>query len=159
MATQTCRYEIDLETGSRQNAGTKAKVMLKLCDFNGTCPVNVDDLKKYGTRGSNYNYFQQSNTDRFAIEVNDPCVETCKMILSHDNNGDDPSWYVEVVQVRALEPEGEYFSEDFEVHRWLSTTKPPRTVKVVKDRCGGEVMVDATNSLLASVLLKRYGIA
>ena len=128
MLDQGCTYDISVKTANEPSAGTQAAVALVL---SGSLPspftISQTDLRQIGVNGPIYPYFQQGQLDRFRVyRTGMGCVKLCRMTLSHDNTGPDPSWDVEYVEVIAFTDNAvKQFDSKFPVNRWLATDKEP----------------------------------
>ena len=133
---QACRYQVEVVTGDRSNAGTDATVSLWLCSDIKECFLHVTDLAQYGTRGPSYDYFERNNHDIFEIPTTIECVDICRMIIAHDNSGSKSGWYLDSVNVEVYEDNGLKKSETgFPVYRWLATDESPYTLQAEVNHC------------------------
>ncbi|XP_055957390.1 uncharacterized protein LOC126821030 isoform X1 [Patella vulgata] len=84
-------YTIAVKTGNRANAGTNARVHVQIIGTTSqTGLIRIDDLKR--------NDFEQGSTDVFERKAND-VGEIKQVLLKRDNNGVNPSWYVENIVI------------------------------------------------------------
>jgi len=97
--------------------------------------VNVEFFDKFGTsvlfvnlKSQNRN-FERGVTDTFTV-VGDCVRNICRMHLSHDDAGPDPSWFVNTVTVSLM-----YQTHVFNVFEWLSKTEPPYALSRTVTSC------------------------
>jgi PLAT/LH2 domain len=137
-AAADVRYRITVETDTREDAGTDARVFITL--GSGPAPT-VDGCEAFKNQEReldrpNVNDFERGQTDIFTIFA--PDVEEVSWIcLRHDNTGDKPGWFVNSVVVQkesGTTPRQVVGAWRFRVFRWLATDEPPdfRTAVVVQ---------------------------
>lgn len=116
------RYEIEIKTGNRDNAGTDADVYVQLIGGMGISGENY--LDRPGVDD-----FERGHTDVFYITDKD--VGWINQIrLFHNNKGRYPGWYVDYVKVRYPDV-GLEFEAPF--YRWLAKDEGDKKIDVTHD--------------------------
>jgi hypothetical protein len=110
-----CTYTIIITTGNIEGAGTTADVNVEFFDRLGSSVLFVG-LK------SQYRNFQKGSTDTFTL-IGDCVQQICRMHVSHDDAGIDPSWFIDTVTVSLM-----YQTHVFNVYEWLAKNEPPYTI-------------------------------
>lgn len=149
-----CTYRVEVKTGDRGDAGTDAKVSLKLCTATN-CFLDVPDLAQYGTKGPSYDYFERNKLDTFEIPSKvSECFDACSMVISHDNTGDKPGWYLDYVNTGAYNNGVKEYQSNFAVYQWLARDEPPvYDTRAEVYRCP---VKDEAFTRFAASLLKQY---
>ncbi|XP_028761119.1 PLAT domain-containing protein 1-like [Neltuma alba] len=130
MATSDqCEYTVKVKTGNVPNAGTDATISLKLMSAAGNS-FTIADLKSWGTNGAQYNYFERGQTDEF--KGKSVCLDVCAITVFSNGLGNDPSWYLESVDVTIGGANAKEIS--FLVNRWLSQ-EPPNQLLATVNSC------------------------
>lgn len=117
-----CTYTIITSTGNIEGAGTTADVNVEFFDKFGNSVLFVN------LKSQNRN-FERGVTDTFTV-VGDCVRNICRMHLSHDDAGPDPSWFVNTVTVSLM-----YQTHVFNVFEWLSKTEPPYALSRTVTSC------------------------
>jgi hypothetical protein len=110
-----CTYTIITTTGNIEGAGTTADVNVEFFDRLGSSVLFV------GLKSQNRN-FQKGSTDTFTL-IGDCVQQICRMHVSHDDAGVDPSWFIDTVTVSLM-----YQTHVFNVYEWLAKDEPPYTI-------------------------------
>lgn len=104
-------YEIKIKTGNIENAGTDAKVSLKIYDVLGNTKKMIINTAK--------DDFERNSITTQRIFVEDYLSEIAKIVVEHDNSGEKPGWFLEYVQIK----EGNSAKLwKFTCNKWLATT-------------------------------------
>ena len=144
-------YEIEIETGDVKNAGTDAKVYIKLYGENGE--------SSYIQLDNNENNYEKNKTDYFNLEYKDLGAIT-KIKIKHNNSGRKAGWFLEKVLIKK---DRETYS--FTAQQWLSGTNtgslPEITLINDLDRIIYSINVKTSNvknaGTDAAVYIKLYG--
>lgn len=99
-------YKIKIKTGDIPSAGTNSNVYIKLYGDRITDFIKLDKLS--------HNDFERGKTDLYNIS-NIDIREIEKIEIKHDNTGDNPSWFLEKVEI--IKQNKQY---NFTAQRWLS---------------------------------------
>ncbi|CAK9232680.1 unnamed protein product [Sphagnum jensenii] len=118
-----CTYTIITTTGNIEGAGTTADVNVEFFDRLGSSVLFV------GLKSQNRN-FQKGSTDTFTL-IGDCVQQICRMHISHDDAGIDPSWFIDTVTVSLM-----YQTHVFNVYEWLAKNEPPYTISREISSCG-----------------------
>lgn len=103
-------YEVTVVTPKMRNAGTNARVFLKIkgTDHNTTA-IHLDNQ---------YNNHQQGDVDVYSYELAD-VGDIQSIELYHDNTGKKPGWFCESVTIRNARTGKEWY---FSVNKWFATS-------------------------------------
>ena len=99
-------YKIKIKTGDISSAGTNSNVYIKLYGDRITDFIKLDNLS--------HNDFERGKTDLYNIS-NIDIGKIEKIEIKHDNTGDNPSWFLEKVEI--IKRNKQY---NFTAQRWLS---------------------------------------
>ncbi|WP_131739818.1 PLAT/LH2 domain-containing protein [Actinomadura roseirufa] len=117
------RYEITVETGNVENAGTDANVSITLYGQTTSAgPIGLDDSRDNFERGA---------TDRFVVDLT-PVGRLLSIVIGHDNSGNKPGWYLNRVFISDPSETAE-----FPAYRWLATDENDGRTQVRLARAGG----------------------
>lgn len=109
-AQQTSSYEITVVTPKMKDAGTGAKVFLKM---NGskrsTTALHLDNQ---------YNNHEQGDVDVYSYDIPD-LGKLESIVLYHDNTGKKPGWFCESVTILNTRTGQEWY---FSVNKWFATS-------------------------------------
>ncbi|KAK4275739.1 hypothetical protein QN277_018770 [Acacia crassicarpa] len=122
-----CTYLIRIQTGQSWEAGTSAKISLKLESSDGTS-FPIDDLRQWGIMESGHDYFSHGKVDIF--RGTKPYLNVDKITLTSDDTGFKPGWYVDFVEI-SVYGHGLYKKMEFPVDTWLSS-EPPYQLSVTR---------------------------
>ncbi|KAG8088600.1 hypothetical protein GUJ93_ZPchr0010g9392 [Zizania palustris] len=130
-ASAQCTFEITVKTGDRKDAGTDARVSLKVSSSRGQT-LQINNLESWGQMSAGHDYFEKGNLDRF--RGSGPCMssEPCKMTISSDNSGNKPGWYLSFVTVAQLG----LASHRWNVEQWLAIDEAPHQLFADRNGCG-----------------------
>ncbi|XP_073394036.1 PLAT domain-containing protein 1 isoform X4 [Physcomitrium patens] len=117
-----CTYTIITSTGDIEGAGTQADVNVEFFDRFGASVLFV------GLKSQNRN-FNRGATDTFTV-LGDCLQNICRMRLSHDDAGHNPSWFVNTVTISV-----QYQTRVFNVYEWLAKDEPPRSLSRTINSC------------------------
>eukprot|EP00727_Mastigamoeba_balamuthi_P014270 m51a1_g9466 putative sh2 domain-containing protein (1365) ;mRNA; f:547094-557090 len=92
------RYIVSTYTGDTPRAGTDARVFVTLFGENGK-PSSRISLTKKGK-----NLFERGQRDDFEVSLPELLGELSRVLVSHDNSGMDPSWFLDKIVVREADP-------------------------------------------------------
>ncbi|WP_421947479.1 PLAT/LH2 domain-containing protein [Phaeodactylibacter xiamenensis] len=109
-AQSTSTYEITVVTPKMANAGTGARVFLKIngASRNSTA-LHLDNQ---------YNNHEQGDVDVYSYELPDVGnIES--IVLYHDNTGKKPGWFCESVTILNTRTGEEWY---FNVNKWFATS-------------------------------------
>ncbi|KAL2622387.1 hypothetical protein R1flu_002592 [Riccia fluitans] len=119
---QQCTYTVVTHTGNIENAETDADVNVEFFNKAGESVLFVD-------LNSGTDNFGRGQTDTFTMVGN--CVpEICKIHLSHDDAGVNPSWFINSVSVSV-----ELETTVFNIYEWLAKDEPPYHLSYVSSLC------------------------
>lgn len=105
-------YTVTVNTGSRDNAGTNARVYAQLIGTNGqTAEVHLDN------KGSND--FERGSEKQYQITAPRDLGEIEKVNIRHDNSGNKAGWFLERVTVKNASTSQVW---PFPCSRWLATS-------------------------------------
>ncbi|XP_050205060.1 PLAT domain-containing protein 2-like [Mercurialis annua] len=132
--SETCAYSISIKTGSRNDAGTDAKISLKFSDMEDSA-INISNLEKYGVMEGGHDYSENDQLDLFTYTG--PCFTNpvCYIKLSHDNSGNKPGWYVKYVEITTSSNSAAPIRKHFDVNQWLALDEPPFQISTSRDMC------------------------
>ncbi|XP_019626124.1 PREDICTED: polycystic kidney disease protein 1-like 2 [Branchiostoma belcheri] len=103
-------YRIMVFTGPRTNAGTTARVYMKLFGESGEAgPVVLEDVDRVT--------FRQGAVDTFVLSSDRRLGELNAVHVWHDNTGGDPSWYLNKIVVIDCDKDDKY---TFICDKWLA---------------------------------------
>ncbi|XP_024390510.1 uncharacterized protein [Physcomitrium patens] len=122
MQSNQCTYTIITSTGDIEGAGTQADVNVEFFDRFGASVLFV------GLKSQNRN-FNRGATDTFTV-LGDCLQNICRMRLSHDDAGHNPSWFVNTVTISV-----QYQTRVFNVYEWLAKDEPPRSLSRTINSC------------------------
>ena len=110
------RYEITVETGNVENAGTDANVHITLYGSLASAgPVKLDDSR---------DNFEQGAIDHFTLDLTEAGrLET--IVIGHDNSGNKSGWFLNRVTVTKGGDTAE-----FSAYRWLATDENDGRIEV-----------------------------
>ncbi|XP_050206761.1 PLAT domain-containing protein 2-like [Mercurialis annua] len=134
VVSESCDYSIYIKTGSRDNAGTDAKISLKFSNREDLT-INIRNLEEYGAMGAGYNYFEQGQLDIFTYSGPCSAIQVCYMELSHDNSGNKPGWYVNYVEITSSGDPLVSSTTHFDVEQWLALDETPHQLSTSRDLC------------------------
>ena len=104
-----------ISTGIWRNSGTTANVTLSI---KGTlCEHKRIPLR---TKGESCELFARGSVNGFVLATSESLGSLKNLTLEHDNDGDNPSWFVETIIIRNRQTEDEWL---FKVNRWLAVEK------------------------------------
>ncbi|CAL8278491.1 unnamed protein product [Merluccius merluccius] len=136
--TRQIIYEVSVQTGDVQNAGTDTEIYMSV----------------FGTNGSTEEMFLQKNEDRFErgqldtfnLEIDD-IAPLKKMRVRIEGTGSRPDWFLDKVTLRNLTTEDEYL---FIYEDWLSKTHGPKRTLICEMAAvvDGEEMVEITTYII-----------
>lgn len=108
-------YEISIYTGMWRNNGTTANVGLKIYGHEGESdPIHLSD------RYSKRRLFARASINTYMVSLPESIGEIMGIKLWHDNEGDNPSWYINQVVLNDVQNDK---SSYFICNRWLSVDK------------------------------------
>ena len=103
-------YTAEIRTGSRDDAGTNARVSITLYGSGGTADKELTPPSK-----EHKNPFEKGYIDSFDIPSNDLGQLHC-INIRHDKSGHKPGWFLEEVKIKVDGKDVAYFP----CSRWLS---------------------------------------
>ncbi|MEM1320735.1 MAG: PLAT/LH2 domain-containing protein [Bacteroidota bacterium] len=106
---QPTSYRITFRTGCDEKGGTKAKVYVMIIGAEG----RTDELQMVDPTKPN---FVSCSQDIFNIPVEKDLGEIQEVRLWHDNTGDNPSWLVELAQIKNVKTNARWM---FPCGKWL----------------------------------------
>ncbi|MFC4909307.1 PLAT/LH2 domain-containing protein [Actinomadura gamaensis] len=116
-------YEITVETGDMEGAGTNADVYITLYGEDGTAgPIRLNDGR---------DNFERDDVDRFKLDLARIGRLDC-VHIAHDNGGARPGWFLN----RVVVDDGRE-TVDFPAYRWLSTEENDGQTEVTLTRPRG----------------------
>ncbi|KAL3691635.1 hypothetical protein R1sor_005286 [Riccia sorocarpa] len=119
---EQCTYTVVTHTGNIENAETDADVNVEFFNKVGDSVLFVD----LNTGPDN---FGRGQTDTFTLVGN--CVpEICKIHLSHDDAGPNPSWFINSISVSV-----DLETTVFNIYEWLAKDEPPYQLSYVHSLC------------------------
>lgn len=126
------RYEINIYTGIWRNFGTTANVGLVVVGEDGsTSPIMIPNSIP-GTK-----FFARGSVNSFRITTPEPLGDLLKLKIWHDNTGQSPSWFLQMVTITDIENGEKYH---FIAHRWLAVEKGDGNIEA-------EIMVSTDKDL------------
>ena len=128
---ETRDYDVLVKTGTKEGAGTDARVFITLKGQTGeNFQARLDKL--------DYNDFEQGDKDFYRISTELSLGELVEIKLEHDNTEDSAGWYVEWVVVWDLNSgRGERTEEnktEYTFNRWLAKDEGSRQTHFSKRR-------------------------
>ncbi|MEL6866828.1 MAG: PLAT/LH2 domain-containing protein [Bacteroidota bacterium] len=102
-------YEVMFRTGCDEDAGTKAKIYMTMFGSKG------QSKEMYLNQTQKENFISCS-ADEFEIPVEENFGSLQKLVVRHDNTGENPNWLVEIIRVKDLKSGVRY---DFPCGKWL----------------------------------------
>jgi hypothetical protein len=109
--TKLTRYEITVVTGNVKDAGTGARVYMKLIGSKGDSENQLDNLR---------NNFERGQTDRFEWQTRD-LGDLKELYIRHDNRGEKPGWFLDRIIVRNQITNETWL---FPCEQWLAADAP-----------------------------------
>ncbi|BBN15105.1 hypothetical protein MPTK1_6g17080 [Marchantia polymorpha subsp. ruderalis] len=120
--SEQCTYTVVTHTGNIEFAGTDADVNVEFFNKMGQSVLFVD-------LNSGQDNFLRGQTDTFTM-VGKCVFDICKIHLSHDNAGVNPSWFVNSVSVSM-----DFEAVVFNIYEWLAKDEPPYTLSYIGNQC------------------------
>ena len=103
------KYEIKIETGDVKNAGTDAKVYIKLFgEYSKTSYLRLDDSK---------NNYEKGAIDKFTL-YHKYIGPIKKIKVKHDNSGKNAGWFLEKISIKS-----DSKKYNFTAREWLSDSR------------------------------------
>ncbi|XP_022806964.1 lipoxygenase homology domain-containing protein 1-like isoform X2 [Stylophora pistillata] len=134
-------YHMTLKTADVQNAGTDANVYFALHGDKGETPkIALQD------ESQTFKRFERGRADKFVVQTAD-VGKLEKLVIGHDNRGEDPGWLLEEVDVDIPERDEHY---KFRCGGWLGGQRPGQRKEAVLypvDDIDGEVKPIEVDSL------------
>ena len=123
----TYYYDMVIGTGVWKYSGTSANVVITI--KGETNEHNHVPLRSKGEAG---HMFARGSINGFVLITNESLGSLKEITLEHDNAGENPSWFVEVVTIRDRQTEEEW---TFPINRWLAVEKEDGLIEAtVNDR-------------------------
>ena len=124
----TTYYKVTIFTGEAKDAGTDARVYLKILGSNGS--YSLSDVNDPNDNDD----FEAGDVNRLIIASSRDLGDLKQITIGHDNAKKGPGWYLDGVKIVNMRTNQEW---SFPVYRWLSKSdddgKIERTVPVGKD--------------------------
>ncbi|KAF6729132.1 Lipoxygenase homology domain-containing protein 1 [Oryzias melastigma] len=131
-------YEVTVETGDVQGAGTDTQIYMSVFGANGSTEEML--LQK------NEDRFERGQEDTFNMEIDD-IAPLRKMRMRIDGSGSRPDWFLDKVIMRELSTEE---VSVFTYEDWLSKTRGPKRLMICEMAAvvDEEVMVEITTYIV-----------
>ena len=115
-------YDVAIVTGVWKNSGTTANVTVSIKgEMNDYIQIPLR------TKGESLDIFARGSVNGFILIVNQTLGPLKEITLQHDNDGENPSWFVETVTIRDRQTEEQW---TFSVNRWLAVEKEDGLIEV-----------------------------
>lgn len=115
-------YQMTIKTGDKANAGTDANVYFSMHGDKGETPrIGLQDETQTFRR------FERSRADKFVVQTAD-VGKLKKLVIGHDNAGQDPSWFLDEVDVDIPVRDEHYI---FRLGDWIGGSQPGQRKEVV----------------------------
>ena len=127
---QECTYNVRVQTGAINGAGTDSIISLELRNRYGD-GFTISNLEDWGLMAPGHDYFEAGNLDQFGGVHQ--CLRICSITVTSNGQGNNPGWFLDFVEVSVgfTIP----FDQLFPVDQWLAIDEPPYTLSTERDLC------------------------
>ena len=118
----TYYYDMVIGTGVWKNSATTANVSI-------TIQGDLSELNQVPLRskGESSEMFARGSINGFVLITNETLGPLKEITLEHDNEGENPSWFVEAVTIRDRQTEEQW---TFPINRWLAVEREDGLIEV-----------------------------
>lgn len=132
-------YQVEVQTGMLDNAGTDAKVYIQLFgEKSNSIEIRLDNKQ---------DNFEKGQLDTFSISTDD-LGWIDRVRIFHDNTGKKPGWYLNFVKIKDLSL-GLTWKAD--INRWLAKDEGDKKIDITVDIPVGNVQL--TDGILKNIYL------
>ena len=118
----TYYYDMVIGTGVWKNSGTTANVTISLKG-----EMNDQSQVSLRSKGESCDLFSRGSIRGFVLIMNESLGPLKEITLEHDNDGENPSWFVETVTIRDRQTEEQWV---YPINRWLAVEKEDGLIEV-----------------------------